>query len=730
MILSTKIETAKNWGAQRLFDSSASRARFVSALVGILVILIWSFRIPPLASFLAETETVFQDAMVRVRAVAGTVASPRTAKDVVLVTVDDESVRALGAYPPLPRQVYAHLCRSLEDAGADVIGFNLIFDGPSRAFEKGKGVSPQLNNHIKELFGDPVVADATADDAALASAFAKKNNVVLAAQIDLSGKPGAAQVAVLAPKEQFISSIGGSSCLGNVAVQLDSDGILRRGTLSGGNLPAHWSINTPFAVRLAEKKFQSPAITNPEGIFIAGKFVPNTFRINFAGPAGTFESIPLWKAIEWRKFYNEESQAQNPFAHKIVLIGYQDLSADENVAGQGMPSNSLATPIAGWLFTMSNLEVQANIVSNIISSQFIKETNRWQDALILTALTAVFALFAGLSRGRNVALIATTIGLAATWFSLCVIAFFMSNLLLPCTVPIIGIFGTSFLLIWTDENFVRAQQRRRKTRLFRRLASRQVADEIDKHQLAELGLEGKEAEITVLVCEIDNLSDLLEGLEPKHALATANGYVELISKAVTTHGGVIERYLNHGVVAIWGAPLKSESRDQAERAVRTATDISSAMIKQNSGEQIPRCLIGISPGKAFCGMVGTEDNALYTAMGRPVDSAFQMMSDNRKFGTHCILSGSTAKLLGNTLVETRELSLGAECLHELLGNRGELPGALEEASSLYRRAMAALEEHNRTEAERLLESALRLLPDDGPSQAALANCRRESAEDF
>src|SRR5713226_6938750 len=49
---------------------------------------------------------------------------------VVIVGIDDASVHALGHYP-LPRDVYANALLNLEQAGAQVVGFDAGFTDPS-----------------------------------------------------------------------------------------------------------------------------------------------------------------------------------------------------------------------------------------------------------------------------------------------------------------------------------------------------------------------------------------------------------------------------------------------------------------------------------------------------------------------------------------------------------------------------------------------------------------------
>src|SRR6185503_486920 len=51
-------------------------------------------------------------------------------QDVVLITIDDRSLNALGAWP-LPRDLHASLVNALTDMGAKAIVFDILFAEPA-----------------------------------------------------------------------------------------------------------------------------------------------------------------------------------------------------------------------------------------------------------------------------------------------------------------------------------------------------------------------------------------------------------------------------------------------------------------------------------------------------------------------------------------------------------------------------------------------------------------------
>ena len=127
---------------------------------------------------------------------------------IVVVTVDDASLAALGRWP-WSRGVHAQLVRQLDAAGVRGIGFDVMFAEPDAH--------------------DP------AGDAALADAIRASGKVVLPVLAE-SSPPGAPLIEVL-PMAPLIDASAG---LGHVEIDLDRDGVARSAYLYAGLGSAHW----------------------------------------------------------------------------------------------------------------------------------------------------------------------------------------------------------------------------------------------------------------------------------------------------------------------------------------------------------------------------------------------------------------------------------------------------------------------------------------------------------
>lgn len=127
---------------------------------------------------------------------------------IVLVTVDDKSLTALGRWP-WPRGVHAELLQKLSVAQPRGVAFDVLFSEPA--------------------LGDP------AGDEALAHAMRHAARVVSPVAVEAS-QPDGTLIEVL-PMSQLIDA---SAALGHVEIDVDADGIARHAYLYAGLGSAHW----------------------------------------------------------------------------------------------------------------------------------------------------------------------------------------------------------------------------------------------------------------------------------------------------------------------------------------------------------------------------------------------------------------------------------------------------------------------------------------------------------
>jgi len=77
--------------------------------------------------------------------------------------------------------------------------------------------------------------------------------------------------------------------------------------------------------------------------------------------------------------------------------------------------------------------------------------------------------------------------------------------------------------------------------------------------------------VTVLFSDLAGFTSRSEHLDPEDARALLVPYYAILENEITGHGGVVERHIGDGIMALFGAPIAHE--DDPERAIRAALRI-------------------------------------------------------------------------------------------------------------------------------------------------------------
>ena len=177
--------------------------------------------------------------------------------------------------------------------------------------------------------------------------------------------------------------------------------------------------------------------------------------------------------------------------------------------------------------------------------------------------------------------------------------------------------------------------------------------------------------VTLVFWDIRGFSRLSETLKAYPELITGflNDYFKAATQVVFDHGGVLDKFIGDGVMALFGALTSNDSddRSQAEHAVRAAlafrarfatlVDMWLPQWTLYTPEKISVGLgCGIHTGESLVGNVGTEIRDQYTALGPHVNFAARL--ESKAGAAQILISSSTAVRLPNSfeVVETETLT--------------------------------------------------------------------------
>lgn len=141
-------------------------------------------------------------------------------------------------------------------------------------------------------------------------------------------------------------------------------------------------------------------------------------------------------------------------------------------------------------------------------------------------------------------------------------------------------------------------------------------------------IEGERKQVTVMFVDIVGSMDLAEALDPERWRGLLDRFFAIISEAVHSVEGTIDKFTGDGVMAIFGAPVSHE--DHARRACLAALQVhgSLAPLVRDLGDEGVELSIrlGLNSGEVIVGEIGDEGQMGYTAIGHTVGLAQRMES--------------------------------------------------------------------------------------------------------
>src|SRR6266403_5512917 len=223
--------------------------------------------------------------------------------------------------------------------------------------------------------------------------------------------------------------------------------------------------------------------------------------------------------------------------------------------------------------------------------------------------------------------------------------------------------------------------------------------------------------LTVLFADIAGFTGLSERLGDQ-IIPLLSSYLDTMSRAVSSHGGTIDKFIGDAVMAFWGAP--TANADHAADACRAALACQRALraseLTDDSGRPL-RVRIGINSGDMLVGNIGSEFRLNYTVIGDAVNVASRLEGANKEYGTDIIIGEETRHLAGEH-IEVREIDrlmvygrTGGIAIYELL-SMSDTATASSGWVALYESGLAAYRTRNFTVAVILFQQVLEAQPSD------------------
>ncbi len=187
-----------------------------------------------------------------------------------------------------------------------------------------------------------------------------------------------------------------------------------------------------------------------------------------------------------------------------------------------------------------------------------------------------------------------------------------------------------------------ATARDRVTSLFGQHVSPQVVERLLREGTST---ESDVRQVAVMFVDFRSFTAGSRSRSPQDVVERLDGAFAVLVEILDRHGGIVNKFLGDGFLALFGAPLEAE--DPAHRAVAAAREMLAAMERINRDSSWPlRIGIGVHFGEVVAGNIGSPRRKEYTVIGDTVNFAARLEALNKDFNSQLLISSSVHDVLG------------------------------------------------------------------------------------
>lgn len=618
-----------------LFVSDRMRGALVAAAIATLAA--FAVQVPFVATWLAGNSV---DVLLRARAMAGLEAVPQRAPGVV-IAIDEETYRR----PPFagtPKatwpQYLGEVYEGVLGAGAVVIGQDVVL--PTSL----EGLVPGIDR--------PYLA-------ALARYGRGEGRIVLGAARH--------QGDVIGPHRSHMLVVGGRENVRLLNLLTDADGVARRAPLQLGAPDTMPGFAAELAARAGwQPRAGTPHINfrqNPKALPVysladvlacvrAGdlRFLEAAFRDRVVLVGAVLD-------IEDRKSTSARYLARVDSDHFAPRCQNEPMAAlyDDAVARNSIPGVFVHAQIVNDLLLDDTLEAAPAMA--IIVGGWLLCLITALGGILLRPYVALLVLGGALTAS-------TALGFAAI----------MANTLLPI-LSLLMATSLAGALAYVYRFVVADKDKRLIRQSFGKYLSPAVVDEmVASGKVPEPG--GEAREVTIWFSDLAGFTKMSEGMTPEELVSALNEYLTMMTDIITSHRGMVDKYIGDAVVGIFGAPM--DDPDHAANAVAAAQACQTALAEfQAARPGWTSTRIGLHTGRAVVGNIGSDIRLDYTVMGDAVNLAARLESLNKRYGLTLLASDATVEAAGDRSLRRidRVQVVGRSEATTVYGLRGQLNDA-------------------------------------------------------
>lgn len=581
-----------------------------------------------------------------------------TPQPVRIIDIDEESLQKIGQWP-WPRTTIANMIENLGQAGAVVIGFDIVFAerdrlSPVEIAKAKTNLSKGMQAELGKLPDNEIaMRDAMRRTQVVLGETSVRNaedrivegrpiRDVSFAQLGEDPRRHLPQFSNLVQNLEILNEA--ASGFGVFSVDQDPDGIIRR-------VPLIVKIQDKIRLALGAESLRVATggdsfatktnINGLQSIVLAGKEISTDRKGNIWPYFSTMVAdryIPASNIIE-RSFDPKKVNGH------IVLVGTSAVGLED------YRSVPIGTRVPG-------VEIHAQIIENLLTDKTLHRpfyalayelaAVALMGLLIIIAVPLLGAVWSGLLAIGTIAAIASI-----SWYS-----FSQQLMLVDATWPILS---TALIFIaMAMSNYIQEERNKQQIKsAFGQYLSPALVNRLSENP-EQLSLGGSTRELTVLFTDVRGFTALAESYrdQPEGLTSLMNTFLTELSNPILKRDGTIDKYMGDAVMAFWNAPFDVDAHP--EKACRAALDMiasidalnvsrrTEAIETSKSDFQDIRVGIGINTGPCVVGNMGSENRFDYTALGDTVNIASRLEGQSKPYGLPIVIGPETAENTSKT----------------------------------------------------------------------------------
>ena len=558
--------------------------------------------------------------------------------NIVIVDIDEKSLKEYGQWP-WSRSLVSELLYKITDAGAGVIGLDMVFAEADRTSpHRLRKIYPELSQQLENY--DEILADTL------------MRTPVIGGYIFTLDKSNSDETPMIPAifvengmsKEFTLSYKGIVLNIPTIQDSLYSSGFFNNTPDEGGMIRS-----IPLIIKY-------DGVIYPSLVMEMLRVYSGITKVNiFADDAGI-------ESIEFGKFHIPTDSAgrltvnfrgKGNYFHYISAADV--LKGDINSTAIDGKFVLLGTSAVGLYDLRSipfdsaipGVEVHANALDNILQGDLLYQPSDMiaYDIMIIWVIIFFFLMLFTYIRSMWIIPIAmlSLYGLFELFFLLLFHYHIVANLLFPFVA-----YSLTLVMSVGIDYIIASHQKEQARRMLGKKVSPAVMEYLLEHSDDDL-VASRELEVTILFSDIRSFTTISEKIgSPDKLIHMLNEYMTPMVDNIVNHKGTIDKFIGDAIMAYWNAPL--DVQNHADEALKSAIEQIEMLVEINRSIQPKYDVsiaigIGVHTGIVTAGDMGSLGRSDYTIIGDNVNLASRLEGLTKQYGAQILISSSTYGVL-------------------------------------------------------------------------------------